>query len=95
MESVIRTYTGPGAKALTQRIGERRTDVEAVIRAVPGLVSYAFIETAEGGMSVTVCQDKAGIDESVRVAREWIGKNASDIETGAPTVTEGTAVVRI
>ncbi len=95
MEAVVRTYAGPGAKELVRRIAERAADVEAVIRAVPGLVSYAFIETAEGGVSVTVCQDQAGIDESVRVAREWIAANAADIEASAPTVTTGQAVVRI
>lgn len=95
MHAVVRTYSGPGAKDLVERIAQRRADVEAVIRGVPGLVSYTFIETADGGMSVTVCQDKAGADESVRVAREWISANASDIQVGAPTVSEGTPSVHI
>lgn len=95
MDAVVRTYTGPGAKELVERIAQRRAEVEAVIRAVPGLVSYTFIETADGGVSVTVCQDKAGTDESVRVAREWISANASDIQVDAPTVSEGTPSVHI
>ena len=62
---------------------------------MPGLVSYDFIETADGGVSVTVCQDQAGIDESVKVARDWVSKNASDIASGAPTVAEGTVGIHI
>jgi hypothetical protein len=42
-----------------------------------------------------VCADKAGTDESLRVAREWIRNNASGIDASPPTVTEGTVIVQI
>ena len=44
---------------------------------------------------MTVCQDKAGADESLKIARDWIQKNAADTGVGAPAVTEGTVVVQI
>ena len=53
------------------------------------------MRSGEGGMSVTVCKDKAGADESVKVAREWIQKNASNIHANPPMVTEGPVIVEI
>jgi len=49
----------------------------------------------DGGMSVTVCNDKAGADESLKGAREWIKKNASNIQTNPPIVSEGSVIVEI
>ena len=44
---------------------------------------------------LTVRQDKAGADESLKIARDRIQKNAADTGVGAPAVTEGTVVVQI
>ena len=94
MYAVVRTYSGAGAKDLFNLLEQRKAEVEAVIRSVPGLVSYSLVESAEGGMAVTVCQDKAGTDESVRVAREWIRQHASELGS-PPSVEEGSVVVQI
>ncbi|MGH7247825.1 MAG: hypothetical protein ACREH9_06945, partial [Pseudomonadota bacterium] len=66
-----------------------------LIRGVKGVVSYSLVRTAGGGFSVSVFQDKAGTDESVRIAREWIAKNAGNIGASAPTVTEGTVILQL
>ena len=67
MHAVIRTYSGPSAKKLFDLIEERKREVEGLIRPITGFVSYSLLRTADGGASVTVCQDKAGCDESARV----------------------------
>jgi hypothetical protein len=95
MYTVIRTYLGVGAKELFNFLEERNADVEATLRKVPGLVSYTLVNTGDGGMSVTVCTDKAGTDQSLKVARDWIQKNASHIHANPPVVTEGPAIVQI
>jgi hypothetical protein len=95
MHAVIRTYSGPAAKRLFDLLEERKRDVESIIRPVKGFVSYSLLRTADGGASVTVCQDKTGTDESLRVAREWIQKNASSISAGAPAVSEGSVILQL
>ena len=95
MYSVVRTYSGPNAKALFDVLEKNKADVEATLRAVKGLITYSATRTAEGGITVTVCADKAGADESVRVAREWVQKNAANIGAAPPAITEGQAVVLI
>jgi len=91
MHAVIRNYSGKGAKALFDIIAE----VEKVIRPVKGFVSYSVARTARGGFSVTVCQDKAGTEESTRAARDWIKKNAGNTGAAAPTVSEGTVMLHL
>ncbi len=95
MYTVIRTYLGTGAKELFDVIEQRKADVEATLRKVPGLISYTLLNTGNGGISITVCTDKTGTDESLKVARDWIQKNASNIHANPPVVTEGPVIVQI
>lgn len=95
MHAVVRIYSGSGAKELFGMLEERKGEVESLIRSVSGLVSYALIRTDDGGVTVTVCQDKAGTDESMQVARDWIQENASDLSTSPPTVSEGSALLSL
>jgi hypothetical protein len=93
MHAVIRNYSGKGAKELFDVIEKNKAEVEKVIRPVKGFVSYSLVRTADGGFSITVCQDKAGTDESIRAARDWIAKNAGNTGAAAPTVSEGTVML--
>jgi hypothetical protein len=95
MHAVVRTYSGPGAKKLFDLLEERKKEVENLIRPVKGFVSYVLIRSAEGGASVTVCEDKSGTDESLRVAGDWIRQNASGIGAGAPSVSEGPVILKL
>jgi hypothetical protein len=73
----------------------RKSEVEGLIRPVKGFVSYSLIRTADGGVSVTVCQDKAGTDESSKIARDWITKNAADLGVSPPGVVEGSVILQL
>ena len=95
MHAVIRMYSGASGKQLIDLLEERKNEVEALIRPVQGFVSYSLIRTGDGGASVTVCQDKAGTEESMRIAREWIGKNAANIGASPPTVLEGSVILQL
>jgi hypothetical protein len=95
MYAVIRMYSGAGGTTLIDLLQERKNEVETLIRSVQGFVSYSLIRTADGGASVTVCQDKVGTEESMRIAREWIGKNASNLAAGPPTVVEGSIILQL
>jgi len=95
MHAVIRTYSGQGAKELFDLLEERKSDVESLMRSVKGFVSYSLVRTGDGGITVTACQDKAGTDDSVQKAKDWIGKNASDIGAGAPRMSEGPVILHL
>ena len=94
MHAVVRTLPGSGGGAkLVDLLEGRKSEVEG--RPVKGFVSYSLLRTADGMVSVTVCQDKAGCDESSRIAKEWIGQNASDLGVSPPTVVEGSVVLHL
>jgi hypothetical protein len=95
MHAVVRSYSGSGAKALFDLLEERKAEVENIIRSVTGFVGYSLIRTDDGGISVTVCQDKAGADESLQVARDWIQENASDLSASPPSVSEGSIILHL
>ncbi|HET7715870.1 MAG TPA: hypothetical protein VFK86_09595 [Bauldia sp.] len=96
MHAVVRTYAGASAKEVFDVLEARKTDVERVIRAVPGFVSYSLIRTNGGGTSVTVCQDKAGADRSVEVARDWIKANVSHVlASDPPSISEGSVILQL
>jgi hypothetical protein len=73
---------------------QRKDEVEKLMRGVKGFVRYILIRVDDGWFSATVCQDKSGCDESVRIARDWVAKNASSTGVGAPQVTEGEVVLQ-
>lgn len=95
MYGVVRSYSGDGGKKLAALLEERKTEIEAVIRSVPGLISWGLMRTADGCTTFTLCKDKAGADQSVTIARDWIKKNASNINAPAPSITEGPVSMRI
>ena len=95
MHAMVRTYAGGGAAQLFDALEANKAAVEAVIRSVPGLVSYTMLRTADGGVTVTVCQDKASADESLRLSREWMQQNLPGMSASAPSISEGGVVVQI
>jgi hypothetical protein len=58
-------------------------------------VTYCATKTDDGGFTVSVYQDKAGTDESVRVAREWVAKNAANTGVAPPKVAEGSVILQV
>ena len=93
MQAVIRQYSGKGAIELFDLLEKHAADVQPLMRTVKGFVSYTLARTDSGGFTVTVCQDKAGIDESIQKAKDWIAKNGSNIGAEAPNVSVGNVVI--
>ena len=92
MYAVVRTYSGRGASELFDLLGQREEDVKALISGVPGFVSYAAVRSGDGGVTVTVCDDKSGTDESSRRAAEWVKENVSET-ADPPAIAEGDTVL--
>ena len=92
MYVAIRSYSGRGASELFDALAKSEGDVQAVISSVPGFISYEAFRNDGGGQTVTVCQDKAGADESSRRAAGWVKENVS-VTVDAPAVTGGSAIL--
>jgi hypothetical protein len=63
-----------------------------LISAVPGFVAYYFTDAGDGTMvSTSIFQDKAGAEESNKMAAEWIKRNPGTLPTAA-WVTSGEVI---
>jgi hypothetical protein len=92
MHVVVRNYSGAGASELFDLLAQREADVTELISGVPGFVSYAAFRSGDGGMTVTVCQDSSGTDESSERAAGWIEDNLEGASV-QPSITEGSTVL--
>jgi hypothetical protein len=95
MQTVVRTYSGHGAKELFDVLEQHREDVEELMRSVRGLVAYTLARSSDGGFSVTVCEDKSGVDESVQKAKGWIAMNAESTGVAEAKISEGAVIVHL
>jgi hypothetical protein len=95
MHAVVRNYSGKGAKELFDILEKNKAEVERLIRGVNGFVSYSMVRNAVGGFTVSIYQDKSGTDESLKMARDWIAKNAGHTGVAAPAVSEGMVMMQL
>ena len=95
MHVVTRRYSGPGSKELMDLVLKHQDEVAKLMRGVPGFDGYIIAKQGDGWVTATICQDKAGCDASVKIAKAWIVKNAIGIEVGAPQIIEGEVLLQV
>jgi hypothetical protein len=92
MYVVIRSYSGEAASEVFDLIEQKQDEAEEVIAQVPGFVGYVAFRTDDGGgTAVTICQDRAGAEESSRVAARWVLENVSQTPD-VPKVLQGETI---
>jgi len=91
MYAAVRRYEGIKDDSEAGRlVGE---SFVPLLEGVPGFVAYYWIDAGDGTMaSLSVFDDKAGADESVKLAHQWIDDNAPGLFPNPPRVTEGEVV---
>jgi len=61
-----------------------------LLKKATGFVRYYWLDTGSGeGASLSVFRDKAGADESVLLAADFVKTNMSEFLTQKPEVIEG------
>ena len=93
MYAVVRNYSGESATAVFDLIESREDDVKELIEGVPGFASYTAFRTDAGGTTVTVCEDKAGTDESSKRAAGFVSENL-DAQLDPPEISEGSTALQ-
>jgi hypothetical protein len=91
MYATVRQYRGldPGALDEIQR---RRQEIEAFVRGLPGLVSWHAFRTGDGMSTVTISDDRATADETVRQVAAWIKENMPTFLPNPPEVSMGEVI---
>ncbi len=93
MYAVMRSYSGEGASGVFDMLEQREQEVSDLMRAVPGFVSYAAIRNGDGGVTMTMCNDEAGADESSTRAAAFV-KEHMTAPPGAPSIIAGDTVIQ-
>jgi len=89
MFSVIRRYHFD-PKNGAEIDGQIRESFVPLIKKAKGFVRYYWLDSGKGeGASLSVFQDKAGADESVRLAADYVREHMSKLLTQKPEVIEG------
>jgi hypothetical protein len=82
-----------GNTGLADQLAARADEIRSVISDVPGFEAYYLVRLADATVSITVCADEAGTEESTRVAAEWIRANMPDLAASPPMVSSGTVTL--
>ncbi|GAA2812856.1 antibiotic biosynthesis monooxygenase [Kitasatospora aburaviensis] len=88
MYAVVRRYEGVTDPAEAgRRVAE---GFVPLLRQVPGFVAYYWVDAGDGVMlSTSVFEDRAGADESVRRAADFVRENLAALLPNPPQVTAG------
>jgi hypothetical protein len=86
----IRRYEGNDR--LADAVAGHAEEVERLLRQIAGFQSYYMVRTAEGAVSVTLCDDEASARESNRAAAEFVRGTIPDAAS-APQVSGGEVVL--
>ena len=69
---------------------EIREEFVPIVKTAKGFVRYYWLDTGDGeGASVSVFKDKAGADESVHLAADYVKEHLSKLLTQKPEIIEG------
>jgi heme-degrading monooxygenase HmoA len=94
MYATVRTYAG--ARGLADELVKREDEVRSLITGIEGFHAYYIIKTADGAAAtVSIYENEAGAEESVRKAREYIQANLPDLAPQPPQVTTGEVVLHL
>ena len=93
MFASIRKYSG--SPQLSDELVKHQDEIKSVLRPIRGFHAYYLVKTTEGAVTMTVCEDKAGADESNRVAATWLKDNLPLFANRAPEITIGEVRVQL
>ena len=92
MYTVIRSYSG--AQSLADELRKRGKEVEREMGSVSGFIAYYLLKTSDGAVSVTVCDDRRGCEESTTRSASWLRKNLPELKLSPPEILGGEVCFR-
>ena len=87
MFASIRKYNG--APMLTDELVKKQDDLKAVLLPISGYHAYNLLKTNDGAISMTVCETRAGAEESNRVEATWLKDKLPTFTTRPPEIWTG------
>lgn len=93
MFAAIRTYSVNDVDELSEIVKE---GFLPIVETVPGFVAYYVVDAGDGvASSITICEDKTGVEESTSRASDWVEENALGLIESGPAVVTGVVTAEI
>jgi hypothetical protein len=87
----VRKYHSSSVAEVTRRVQE---GFLPLLRQSPGFMAYYVVDGGDGWLtSISLFEDRAGAENSTRLAADWVRENIAALFDGAPDVVQGEAVV--
>jgi len=93
MFASIRKYTG--VPMLSDELVKHETEIQAVLDPIKGFHALYVIKTDSGVVSMTLCEDRAGAEESNRVSAQWLKDKLPTFATTTPEITIGEVRIQL
>ncbi len=84
----------PGMAGQGGRLAARRSELEALLRAMPGLRGFELAETREGVALVTMADEPEALAEGHRRFAEWVAGTLPDLEWRDAFTVSGEVIAR-
>ena len=83
----IRQYNGRNVAEFSRRVEE---GFVPIVRQVPGFLAWYLVDGGGGTLfTITMCENRVGVDASVSAAADWVPDNVADLVEGSPAVING------
>ena len=83
----IRQYNGRNVAEFTRRVQE---GFVPLVRQLPGFLACYLVDGGGGALfTITICEERAGVEASVSAAADWVEDNVADLVEGSPAVING------
>jgi hypothetical protein len=87
MFASIRKYNS--APTLADEFGKKQDEIKNVLAPIAGFHAYYLIKTGDGAVSMTVCENRSGAEESNRVEATWLKDKLPTFATRPPEIWTG------
>ena len=73
---------------------QKQQEINDLISGIPGFKAYYVFRSDWGDVAtITICEDKAGTDESIRRAAVWVRSSVTGAELRPPEIIEGEIIL--
>jgi len=87
MFASIRKYNS--APTLADEFSKKQDEIKSVLKPIAGFHAYYLMKTGDGAVSITVCENRTGAEESNRVEATWLKDKLPTFATRPPEITTG------
>jgi hypothetical protein len=94
MYASVRRYEGVDPGSVEEIVRRAEEGFVPIISKAPGFIAYYFLNVGEGVMAaIAIFEDRAGAEESNRMAAGYIKENLASLFPNPPEITAGEVAV--